>query len=139
MNGVKIVPLVAVLALAASACGSSSSSSSSPSWNSAGGAIAYVRSNETAFRIFPASPTRVNCVIPGALALRIKGRCQTQVDNSPRTGLRVTFTEFWPARKFRTHGPPTGTLQHSWRFEIRDNGHIALGGSDGDFPPQSAE
>ena len=96
-----------------------------------------------AFRIFPNSQTRTGCLIPGSVALQIKGTCQTRVSHEARHGRSVTivtFTEFWPARKFRTpHGPTTGTLQHSWRYEIRANGRIVSGRGDGNFPPQSAD
>ena len=107
-------------------------------------AIARIQSDAgegSIFRIFPNGQTRIGCLIPGAVALRIKGTCQTRVSHEVRSGRSVTivtFTEFWPAREFRTHGAPIGTLQHSWRFEIRANGRIVSGGSDGNFPPQAA-
>jgi hypothetical protein len=106
-------------------------------------AIARVRADVgQGFAIFPNSPTRAGCMMPGpGISLGIKGTCQTQVSHTTRSGRSVTvvtFTEFWPARRFRTHGPPTGVLRHSWRIEIRANGRIVSGGSDGAFPPQSA-
>lgn len=102
-------------------------------------AIARIQKNEQAFGIFPNSQTRSGCVIPGpGISLGIKGTCQTQVSHSAHAVTEVTFTEFWPARKFRTHGPPRGTLHHSWTFEIRANGRIVSGGSEGNLPPQAA-
>jgi hypothetical protein len=90
------------------------------------------------FRIFPNAEMRAGCLLPGpGIGRGIKGTCQTRVGHRGRTTI-VTFTEFWPARKFRTGGPPTGTLHHSWRFEIRANGRIVSGGSEGAFPPQAA-
>jgi hypothetical protein len=93
--------------------------------------------------IFPNAQTRTGCLIPGpGISRGIKGTCQTRVGHTTRSGRSitiVTFTELWPARKFRTHGPPTGMLHHSWSYEIRANGRIVSGGSDGDFPPQAAE
>ncbi len=103
-------------------------------------AIARVLGNTgQSFRMFPNARTRTGCLIPGpGIALSIKGTCQTQVSHTGRS-TTVTFTEFWPARKFRTGGPPRGTLHHSWRFEIRANGRIVSGGGDGDVPPQAAD
>jgi hypothetical protein len=104
-------------------------------------AIARIQANE-GFGIFPNSQTRIGCSIPGQAGLGIKGTCETRVSHEDRSGRSVTivtFTEYWPARKFRTpHAPRTGMLRHSWRFEIRANGRIVSGGSDGNFPPQSA-
>src|SRR5262249_15019037 len=100
------------------------------------------RREGSGLRMFPSSQTRIGCVIPGAVALRIAGTCQPGVAHEvrPRGSVTVvTFTEYWPARKFRTHGPPIGTLQHSWRFEIRPGGRIVSGGSDGSLPPQAAD
>ena len=95
------------------------------------------------FSIFPNAEIRTGCVIPGAVALAIKGACETRVGHrvSPRgrSITTVTFTEFWPASKFRTHGPPTGTLHHSWRFEIRANGRIVSNGGGGNVPPQATD
>jgi hypothetical protein len=105
-------------------------------------AIARVQTDGR-FGIFPNSQTRIGCSIPGPIGFGIKGTCQTrvthEVGHSGRLVTIVTFTEYWPARKFRTHGPPTGTLQHSWRMEIRAGGRMVPGHSDGAFPPQSAE
>jgi hypothetical protein len=68
----------------------------------------------------------------------------------------VTFTESWPARSFRTHGPEEGTLHHSWRFEVKKGrsagrpGRVVRPpwsvaqrpfpsvGGEGAFPPQAA-
>ena len=106
-------------------------------------AIARVQADTgQAFSIFPNGQTRIGCLIPGpGVALHIKGTCETRVSHSNRSGRAVTivtFTQFWPARKFRTHGPPKGMLRHSWRFEIRANGRIVSGGGEGNLPPQAA-
>ena len=104
-------------------------------------AIARVQADEgQSFSIFPNGETRVGCLIPGpGVALHINGTCQTRVVQTGRSTTTVTFTEFWPARKYRTHDPPRGTLHHSWRFEIRANGRIVSDGGGGDLPPQSAD
>jgi hypothetical protein len=143
VSGVKQAPVLALIVLAVAGCASSHPTSggtvpSTPDDT----AIARVQ-GDGRFGIFPNSQTRAGCLIPGpGLSLGIKGTCQTRVSHEVRHSGRlvtvVTFTEYWPARKFRTHGPPTGTLQHSWRMEIRAGGRIVSGGSDGDFAPQSA-
>lgn len=103
-------------------------------------AIARIQSHAgQGFRIFPNAQIRTGCLIPGpGISPGIKGTCQTRVGRAGRS-TTVTFIEFWPARKFRTGGPPSGTLHHAWRFEIRADGRIVSGGSHGDFPPQAAE
>jgi hypothetical protein len=105
-------------------------------------AIARVQASSVGqgFRFFPNGQTSVGCLIPGPGAKRIKGTCQTRAVHSGASVIRVTFTEFWPARKFRTSsGPPVGTLHHSWDFEIRANGRVVLVGDHGDVSPQSAD
>ena len=93
------------------------------------------------FQFFPNGQTRIGCGIPGPGGQRIEGTCQTQLmlTRSPRTGDIVTFTESWPARKFRTHGPPQGTLHHSWSFAVRAGGRIVRLGDSGAFPPQASD
>jgi hypothetical protein len=143
VNRITVALLLGVAALATSACGSSSHITistrqiPSPAWETAGGAIARVRSAE-GFQLFPASPIRVRCVLPYVTS-HIEASCQTRVDNTVRSGLTVTFTESWPAREFRTSGPPTGTLQHTWRYEIRPHGRVVLQREFGSFPPQGAK
>jgi len=92
-------------------------------------------------RIFASSrPSRIACRIPGPLATPIEGTCQTRVRLKSRSfsgSAIVTFTESWPARRFRTHGPSKGTLHHSWRFLVMPRGARALG-SEGAMPPQAA-
>ena len=139
--------VLALIALAAAGCGSSHQTVNPPMPGTvpstpADTSIARVQADGR-FGIFPNSQTRTGCVIPGpGISYGIKGTCQTRVSHEVRSSGRpvtiVTFTEYWPARKFRTHGPPTGTLQHSWRMEIRPAGRLVSGGSDGNFPPQSA-
>jgi hypothetical protein len=105
-------------------------------------AIARVQASNLGkgFGFFPNSQARAGCRIPGpGLSLHIKGTCQTQVTLKSGQPTVVTFTEFWPARKFRTGGPPQGTLHHAWRFQVRTNGRVILVGGNGDFPPQMAE
>lgn len=109
-------------------------------------AIARVQASKGggAFRIFPQDQVRLACRIPGpGLSLRgIKGTCESRVrfaDGShTAVGAEVTFTEFWPARRFRTGGSPNRTLQHSWRFEVQTNGIRGLG-DHGALPPQAAD
>jgi hypothetical protein len=85
------------------------------------------------------------CRIPGAVANLIEGICQTRVTLKSRSlsgGAIVTFIESWPARKFRTHGPPKGTLHHSWRYLVRTRGGtpvVRLLGSEGAMPPQAGD
>ena len=148
MGRVRYAPVLALTALAAAGCGSSQPTGRAslpgtvPS-TPADVAIARIQADTGgAFGIFPNGQTRTGCLIPGAVALRIKGTCQTRVTHEVRSGRSVTvvtFIEFWPARKFRTGGPPRGTLHHSWAFEIRANGRIVSGRGEGDFPPQAAD
>ena len=139
-----------VIALAAAGCGAGGHAVTSPMPGTVPStpgdkAIARIQADVgegSIFNIFPNGQTRTGCLIPGKSGFPIKGTCETRVSHELRHGGRsvtiVTFTEFWPARKFRTHGPPTGTLHHSWSYEIRANGRIVSGGSEGNFPPQSA-
>jgi hypothetical protein len=98
------------------------------------------------FSFFPRHQATTTCRIPGPMVW-IRGTCRTRVSVYPGAeSALVTFTEFWPARKFRTHGPPTGTLHHSWRFLVRTRGSTGLRagrvlrrGGEGAFPPQSAQ
>jgi hypothetical protein len=148
MSRVKQAPVLALIALAVAGCGSGHQKVNPPMPGTvpstpADIAIARVQADAgPGFAMFPNGATRTGCLIPGAVALRIKGTCQTRVSHEVRSGRSVTvvtFTESWPARKFRTHGPPIGTLHHSWRYEIRANGRIVSGGGDGAFPPQASE
>jgi hypothetical protein len=138
------VVLVVVAAFGTSACASSHHGKSVapmpgtvPSTR-ADVAIARVQSAEAAFRFFPNGTTSAGCLIPAGL-MRIKGICRTRVRYPHGSQIaEVTFTESWPARKFRTAGPPRGILHHSWRFEVRAGGVVGLG-DQGAFPPQMAD
>ena len=111
-------------------------------------AVAQVQSSfwGKGFTIFPNHQTRTACRIPGAGGLGVKGTCETQVAHQPDAATTlVTFTESWPARRFRTHGPPTGTLHHSWRFRVANHGSLSRAGDvqrlggEGAFPPQASD
>jgi hypothetical protein len=51
----------------------------------------------------------------------------------------VTFTEAWPAAKFRLGGSRDRTLHHSWQFKVLAGGRVVFVGDYGYFPPQFAE
>lgn len=93
------------------------------------------------FQFFPNGQTRIGCRIPGPAGIGIEGTCQTQVTLTRSLGTRavVTFTEFWPARRFRTHGPPRGTLRHTWHFAVDKGGRVVRLGDSGAFPPQASD
>lgn len=99
-------------------------------------AIAHVQADQ-GFRNFPNAEGRTGCVLGAGLRLSFKGTCQTRVSRTGRSTV-VTFTEFWPAAKFGTGGPPIGMLHHSWNFEIRADGRIVSAGEEGSFPPDYA-
>lgn len=106
-------------------------------------AIARVQSSfwGKGFRFFPNGQTRIGCRIPGPGGEGIDGICETRVAMTRiiRASAIVTFTESWPAKKFRTHGPPTGTLHHSWRFAVTTGGRVVRLGDRGAFPPQASD
>lgn len=148
MNVFKATLLALCLVLAASACASSHHAAEPPmpgTVPSTAGEIDIARVQSSfwgkGFQFFPNGPTRIGCRIPGPGGLGIEGTCQTQVTltRSIRAGAVVTFTEFWPARKFRTHGPPRGTLHHSWQFAVKTGGRVARLGDSGAFPPQESD
>lgn len=88
--------------------------------------------------IFPQAEVRLGCRIPATLR-PLRGTCETRVEFRKGSGVAVvTFTEFWPAAKFRTRASTRGTLHHSWSFEVRRNGRVVSAGSRGDFPPQAS-
>jgi hypothetical protein len=146
------IVLVAVT-LAASACASSHRGISAPPMpgtvpsTPADIAISRVQksnafNNSNAFRGsgFQKAQTKYRCPTVGALgAGHIEATCQTRVTTTDgyRTAL-VTFAEFWPARQFRTSGPPHGTLHHYWRFEVRPNGQVVRLHDVGGMAPQMA-
>jgi hypothetical protein len=147
MNVVKATPLVVCLVLVASACASSHHVAEPPmpgTVPSTAGDIDIARVQSSfwgkGFQFFPNGQTRIGCRIPGPIGKGIDGACQTRVilTRSPRTGDVVTFTEFWPARKFRTHGPPQGTLHHSWHFAVKTGGRVVRLGDSGALPPQAS-
>lgn len=140
--------MVLSLVLVASACASSHHAAEPPmpgTVPSTAGDIDIARVQSSfwgkGFQFFPNGQTRIGCRIPGPAAVGIDGTCQTRVilTRSPKAGAVVTFTEFWPARKFRTHGPPQGTLHHSWRFAVEEGGRVVRLGDSGAFPPQASE
>jgi hypothetical protein len=144
----KATTLVLRLVLVASACASSHHASGAPTPgtvpSTAGDVdIARVQSSfwGKGFQFFPNGQTRIGCRIPGPVGEGIEGTCQTRVllTRSPKTSAVVTFTEFWPARRFRTHGPPKGTLHHSWSFGVRTGGGVVRLGDSGALPPQASE
>jgi hypothetical protein len=155
MNVLKATPLVLCLVLLASACASSHHASSPPMTETVPStpgpnlvpAILRVQSSfwGKGLTIFPNHPTRTACRIPGVLGFGIAGTCQTRVTNEPNTATTVViFTEYWPAQRFRTHGPPKGILHHSWRFAVKPGSHGRLGrvirlGGGGAFPPQASD
>jgi len=51
----------------------------------------------------------------------------------------LDFTESWPAKKFRTHGPPQGILHHSWHFAVQTSGRVVRLGDSGALPPQASD
>jgi hypothetical protein len=106
-------------------------------------AIARVQSSfwGKGFRFFPNGQSRIGCRIPGPGAEGIDGICETRVALTRiiRASAIVTFTESWPAKKFRTHGPPKGTLHHSWRFAVTTGGRVVRLGDRGAFPPQASD
>jgi hypothetical protein len=61
------------------------------------------------------------------------------IDHAIRVSRVVTFTEFWPAKRFRTHGPPRGTLHHIWRFAVKTSGGVIRVGQEGNLPPQASD
>jgi hypothetical protein len=145
-------PAVIGIALSLTACGGSHRGNALPPMpgtvasTPAQTAIARVQSSRggAAFRIFPQDQVRLGCRIPGPglASHRIKATCESRVrfahGSQTAVGAVVTFTEFWPARLFRTSGWPNRTLQHSWRFEVQTHGIRGLG-DRGAFPPQAAE
>lgn len=148
MNVFKATSLALLLVLVASACAGShhAAQQSMPGTvpSTAGdAAIARVQSSfwGKGFQFFPNGQTRIGCRIPGPGGEGIKGICQTRVTitRSLRTSAVVTFTESWPANKFRTHGPPQGTLYHSWQFAVKTGGHVVRLGDSGAFPPQASD
>ena len=109
-------------------------------------AIARVQASGAgeAFGFFPNGQTSapLGCRIPGPRGRGIRGRCQSRATIRGTGGTRtalVTFTESWPARRFRRGGSPQRTLRHSWRFEVEADGRVVALGDEGDFPPQAAE
>ena len=151
MSVFKVALLVLLLVLA-SACGSSHHAAAPRTSSTVPlprrDVIAAVKSSfgGKALAFFPNRQTRIRCRIPGAVAMAIEGTCQTKVafTGSSKSAL-VTFTEYWPARRFRTHGPPKGTLHHFWRFRV--NPAIIGGppssvrplGGGGALPPQASD
>lgn len=140
-----VKPVVGLLAVAltVSACASSGTTLSHmrgtvPS-TPADVAIARVQTAERGgFGMFPQGETRSGCQIPAGLR-PLHGTCESRVDFRKNGVAVVTFTEFWPAAKFRTRASARGTLHHSWSFEIRRNGRIVSAGDSGAFPPQAAD
>jgi hypothetical protein len=143
MNVVKATPLVVCLVLVASACRSGQPPMPGTVLSTAGDiAIARVQSSfwGKGFQFFPNGRTRIGCRIPGPGGQGIDGTCRTRVTlvRSLRTSALVTLTESWPAQKFRTHGPPQGTLHHSWHFAVKTGGHVVRLGDSGALPPQAS-
>jgi hypothetical protein len=141
-------PLAALLVLLASACASSHHASPPPTPGtvpSTAGDIDIARVQSSfwgkGFQFFPNGPTRIGCRIPGPGGVGIDGTCKTRVIlvRSLSTRALVIFTESWPAKRFRTHGPPRGTLRHSWRFAVKTGGRVARLGDSGAFPPQASD
>lgn len=148
MNVFKATLLAVCLVLAASACASSHHGIEPPmpgTVPSTAGDIDIARVQSSfwgkGFQFFPNGQTRIGCRIPGPGGMGIDGTCQTQVTitRSLRISAVVTFTEFWPARKFRTHGPPRGTLRHSWLFAVKAGGRVVRLGDSGALPPQASD
>src|SRR5438105_14811614 len=111
------VPALIAVALTAAACGDSHRSDAvrpmpgTVASTAAQTAIARVQTSKSggAFRIFPQDQVRLACRIPGpGLSRGIAATCESRVrfaDGShTAVGAVVTFTEFWPARRFRTGG-----------------------------------
>ena len=147
MNVVKATPLVLCLVLVASACASSHHVVQPPmpgTVPSTAGDIDIARVQSSflgkGFQFFPNGQTRIGCRIPGPVGQGIEGTCQTRVVlvRSPKASALVTFTESWPAKKFRTHGPPQGTLHHSWHFAVKTGGRVVRLGDSGSLPPQAS-
>lgn len=146
MNAVRATLLLLVLATAASGCASGHHATPATSGtifalpNDLG--IASLQSFwGEKFASLPAGTTRVSCRIPGPLGSRgIDGACQMTVaiDHAIRVSRVVNFTEFWPAKRFRTHGPPRGTLHHTWRFAVKTSGSVIRVGDEGNLPPQAS-
>jgi hypothetical protein len=144
---VRSVLTIAAVAVATSACASgprgtavSTLPGTVPS-TPAERAIAQVKADAPGFDLFPQRAVRLGCRIPGpGVAMSIKGTCESRVTfrKSPREAI-VTFTEFWPAAKFRTHASLTGTLHHSWRYAVRQDGRVRPLLGSGYFPPQAAD
>jgi len=131
---VRRASVLAVLALVPSGCGFLHQASRTLSTGAvADRAITHLRAEW--FRSFPGLEGRTGCVLRAGTGRRFSGTCQTRVSHAGRFTV-VTFTEFWPAAKFRTDGPPRGVLRHSWSYEIRANGRIVLRGERGALPPQ---
>jgi hypothetical protein len=151
MTAFKATPVIVLLALVASACASGhhaaqpSTRRSVPSVPDDARFVASVQSSfwGKGFQFFPKSQTTNRCRIRGPVSERIEGTCRTHVAvaiaGSHATGALVTFTESWPARKFRTHGPPRGTLHHSWRFTVSPTGRVVRRGDSGSLPPQASD
>jgi hypothetical protein len=146
MNPGRAKLLVLVLALAASGCASGHHATPATS-----GKIFLLPGNLSSaslqsfwgerFEFLPAGTTRVRCRIPGPLGRGIDGACQmtVAVDRGLSVIKVVSFTEFWPAKRFRTHGPPQGTLHHTWRFAVKASGGVKGVGDEGDLPPQASD
>jgi hypothetical protein len=150
VSALKAFPIALFLLAAASACASSHHAAQPPmpgTVPSTPGDVAVARVQSSfwgnGFQFFPNGQTRIGCRIPGPLGKGIEGTCQTQVaftiNRGRATGALVTFTESWPAKKFRTHGPPRGTLHHSWHFAVRPNGRVVRLGDRGALPPQASD
>jgi hypothetical protein len=144
----KATPLVLFLVLVASACASSHHAAQQPmpgTVPSTDGDVAIARVQSSfwgkGFQLFPNGQTRIGCRIPGPGGEWIEGICQTRVaaNRILSTSAIVTFTESWPAKRFRTHGSPKGTLRHSWRFAVTTNGRVVRLGDRGAFPPQASD
>lgn len=148
MNVCKATQLILCLLFVASACGSSHHAAQPPmpgTVPSTAGDIDIARVQASfwgkGFRFFPNGQTGIGCRIPGPLGEGIAGTCRTRVvlTRGPRASALVTFTESWPARKFRTHGPPQGTLHHSWHFAVKAGGRVVRLGDSGALPPQASD
>jgi hypothetical protein len=151
MKALTGIPVLVAITLAATGCGGAQVVSSPPMPGTvpstgAETAIARVQASKLGrgFGFFPNGPTGgTGCLIPGpGISRGIKGTCQTRVsfagDMSTRPAL-VTFTEAWPAAKFRLGGSRDRTLHHSWQFKVLAGGRVVFVGDYGYFPPQFAE
>jgi hypothetical protein len=148
MRNVRWLPVLAVVSLAVSGCASGhragapvTSMKGSDATPAVASPIALVRASWPIMRVFPSkSGATRRCLLPGpGISRGIKATCRTTFGLGAVGSQRVTFTETWPARLFRTSGSPKGTRSHSWQFAVDlTTGKVRLVVQHGDFPPQKA-